>query len=325
MPDRPEAPQPRCPPADTLDLMACDQASGLSIVRLPPSSTPPPPLEVWMPRGAPQPRYLIAADVSAERVSLRPVFVGGFHAISSPVWFGSIWVVPRETPLLAGTFVFTTEGAWAGLVVDHGKTPAIVPGELVTGMARRLSSEEHGPPGTLGIAVQPLTPAVAAAAGVRAGVVVTSVDRDGPAAGKVAVTDVIEAIDGDAIATEEHWRARTARVRTAESLALGVRRDSKALAVVVTAGPVGASGATSALGVTLRVVRGRGSQVVSVLPGSVAARAGLEAGDVVTVFGDLRAPTPAQILRRFADAARADTLLVATSRGGTDRVLALEK
>jgi hypothetical protein len=323
LPQRPEAREPRCPPARTSDLMACDPASGLSIVRLSPSSTPQP--EVWMPRAAPQPRYLIAADVSAERVSLQPVFVGGFDAIASPVWSGSVWVVPRRTPLLAGTFVFTTEGAWAGLVVDHGSAQAIVPAELVAGMARRLSTTEPGPSGALGIDVQPLTPAVAAAAGATAGVVVTSVDRDGPAAGKVAVTDVIEAVDGDAIATEEHWRARSARVRTAESLVLRVRRHNQALEVVVTAAPAGGSRASSLLGVTLRVVRGRGSEIVGVQPGSVAARAGLEAGDVVTVFGDRRAPTPAEILRHFADAAPSDKVLVATSRDGTDRVSALEK
>ena len=49
---------------------------------------------------------------------------------------------------------------------------------------------------------------MASGTGAQAGVVVTWVDPQGPAAGHLAATDVIEAIDDESLFTYEHWRAR---------------------------------------------------------------------------------------------------------------------
>ena len=47
---------------------------------------------------------MIAATVSREGASLRPVFIGSLHAVASPVWFGSIWTAMRR--VVAGRNVF---------------------------------------------------------------------------------------------------------------------------------------------------------------------------------------------------------------------------
>ena len=53
------------------------------------------------------------------------------------------------------------------------------------------------------------------------------------------------------------------------------------------------------LGLTLRAVAGRGSEVLRVQPGSIAEAAGLRAGDVVVALGRTHAPAPGGHHRRF--------------------------
>ena len=62
-----------------------------------------------------------------------------------------------------------------------------------------------------------------------------------------------------------------------------------------------------------------------VAPLTAAARAGLQAGDVVTLFGDVAAPGPRQILRAWASAPGGRPLVVAVTRNGTHLMLAVER
>ena len=89
-----------------------------------------PGLMPWVPRLLDYPRYLVAADVTGDRVALRPVFTGGLFPSSSPLWPGELWAIPRSAAIAPGTFVFTTEGAFAGLCVSHGEGTALVPATL---------------------------------------------------------------------------------------------------------------------------------------------------------------------------------------------------
>ena len=86
--------------------------------------------------------------------------------------------------------------------------------------------------------MQPLTPGIAAGTGASAGVVVTWVDPQGPASGQLAVTDVIDQVDGIVIATPDHWRARVARLSEGESVLLRARRGDEVREVRITAGAV---------------------------------------------------------------------------------------
>ena len=308
--------------------LAQDRATGLSILRSP--TTDLPGLMPWAPRLLDYPRYLVAAEPAGEHVSLRPVFVSGLFSTSSPLWSGEIWVLPPATPIAAGTIVFTTDGALAGLVIDYSGGPALVPATLLLHAAERLRQDEAREPGEIGTEVQPLSPDVATATGARAGVVVTAVDPNGSAAGKLAATDVIEAVDGQDIVTREVWQARIARLHAGGTVMLRVRGKGAVREVQITALPSPASPAVeppeeAAMGVTLRAIRGVGSEVLSVAPGSRASRAGLQAGQVITVAGTQVAPTPQQMMQAFGTLPDGGVLLVAISRGSEHRVVAIEK
>jgi hypothetical protein len=319
-PYRPDEQPPAVP-----DLVARDPASGLAIARVPEATVSPPP--AWTPARLDMPRYLVAAYASPGGPALRPVFVGWLQPSASRAWASAIWLLPPRTDAAPGDFLFTTEGALAGLVIDHAGAPALVPGEVVLGAAERLRLHPPPPPGRLGVEVQALTPALASATGARAGVVVVHVDPEGPAAGRLAIGDVVEAAAGEPIASTEDWRARVARLPAGASVGLRVRRAGKPIEVTLaTAAPRAAAPETTpALGLTLRSVAGAGALVLEVAPGSAGARAGLAEGDLITRLGDRERPTAGDVLRAFRAAAAGESLLVAYTRAGSPRVTALVK
>lgn len=305
-------------------VIGSDAASGLAVVGVP--TAPPLAREVWSPQRLQRPRYLIASDVGREGVSLRPVFIGSLHPVAAPEWPGTIWAVPAQTELVPGSFVFTPDAALAGLVVEHQGGPAIVPGELLIAEANRLLSRPDASRGELGVEVQPLTPGLARATGAHGGVVVTWVDSQGAAAGALAVGDVVEVVDGETTSTARHWDVRMARLSAGQTIVLGVRRRGELhdLPLVAVAPP--ALAATPTLGLTMRrAIRGLGVEVVRVDRGSVASKAGLQAGDRITRIADIEAPTPAQVRRAFASTPDGRPVLVAVTRGEIHRVTTLEK
>ena len=302
--------------------VARDPATQMAVIRLPGGGAAAP--STWSPRRIEYPRFLVAADVSREGTSFRPVFVGSLYATMSPLWSGPIWTLPASSDLGAGTFVFNVDGALAGLVVLRDGRAAIVPGDTVMTLADRLVRDGPRRPGGLGIHVQALTHDVAAAAGNSAGAIVTWVDPQGPAAGQVGVTDVIEGIDGKLITTLEQWEASVARLAPGDSVVLDVRRRGDLLEVSLTAAAVPAPSGDRPLGLTLRRLPRIGVQVVRVDPQSAASRAELAAGDVITRVNDIEAPTAAQVSRAF-ETPLAGPVLIGVTRGETHHVMALER
>ncbi len=221
--------------------------------------------------------------------------------------------------------MFTIDGEVAGLVVERDGRHAIVPAATVVAVADRLAREEPGRPGHLGIQAQALTPGLAAATGASLGVIVTWVDPNGPAAKRIEVTDVIEGVGSEALTTLEHWEARQSRLVEGEAVVLGVRRGGKVRDVPLTAASAPAPVGRSSLGLTLRAIRRVGVEVVRVEPGSAAFRAGLEAGDVITRFGGVNAPSAAQVSRMFAATAGDMPVLAVITRRDAHLVVALEK
>jgi hypothetical protein len=309
-------------PADT--VLAADRATGLAIVRE--SRGDVPGVMPWAPRLLDYPRYLVAADVAGDHVALRPVFIGGLFPAMSPLWSGEIWLLPPATAIAPGTFVFTTEAAFAGLGVSHDGQAAMVPAALLYRSVERMQQLRN--PGDLGITVQPLSSSLASATGASTGVVVTEIDPDGPAAGTLVPTEVIEAIGGEELQTIEHWRARAARVASGETLTLRVRGGDGVREVAVTAGalvPPAQPADDPTLGLRLRLIPKVGVEVLSVQPRSRGARAGIAPGDRITVAGGRPSPTPAQLTRLFASLPQGESILVAVARGGERRVMAIEK
>lgn len=303
-------------------ILAHDAASGLAVARVPMAAPTSPPVP-WMPRRLQQSRYLIASDVSAEGVSLRPVFVGSLDPIDSPLWSDSLWGVPGRTDLAPGSFLFTNSAELVGLVIADGGGIAIVPGATVLAEADRLLAMPPGFPGTIGIEVQDLTTTVASVTGASMGVVVTWVDA-GAAREQLMPGDVIEAVDGRELATRQHWDVRVARLSVGESLTLRVRRrgEIREVALAATA-PVAPS--SRPLGLTLRMRPKVGAEVVRVERASAADRAGLTVGDVITLVAEVSAPTPAQVLRSFAAAGQGQRVIVAVTRGDAHFVTTLER
>lgn len=309
--------------ADT--VLALDRATGLAVVRHERGDMPG--VMPWAPRLLDYPRYLVAADVAGMHVALRPVFIGGLFPAMSPLWGGELWALPPSTPIAPGTFVFSTEGALAGLCVSHGGEAALVPAALLLNVVQRVQ-QRGGEAGYVGIDIQQLAPAIASAAGASTGVVISAVDPAGAAAGSVVPTEVIEAVDGEEMHTTDHWRARTARVRAGDTLTLRVRNAEGVRDVVVTAAPqtpATDAGGDASLGLRLRTVPKMGVEVLSVEPRSRAARAAIREGDVVTVVAGQSAPTAAQMTRAFASLPPGGSLLVAITRGDEHRVAVIEK
>jgi hypothetical protein len=306
-----------------IPCLVSDRATGLTIVQSPPA--PLPGLMPWAPRLVDYPRYLVAAELVGEQVSLRPVFVGALLPTNSALWSGEIWVLPPATSIVPGTFVFTTDGAFAGLAVEHNGRTAIVPANLLLKMAENLLREGRRPPGEIGVSVQPVSSAMASASGAGAGVIVTSIDPTGPAAGKLIETDVIEAVDGQAIVTPEHWRARVARLHPGETVMLRVRTKGEIRDVSIAAVEplkVPEESADPSLGLRLRAIPDVGAEVLSVQPRSRAARAGIRPRDVITVASGQPSPTPAQIMRADAALPEKGSMLMAIARG-TERLVAV--
>lgn len=310
-----------------VDVRRRDEATGITIVTVADADLPQ--ASVWSPRTIDYPRYLVAVDVDSDGISLRPVFVARLSSLTTPMWPDSLWALPPQTALAPGTFVLASEGSLAGLVVEEAGRRAIVPGSVVLQVADRLLQERDAPDGQIGVSVQPMSPAIRSATGARTGVVVTWVERDGPAAA-LAAMDVIEAIDGQEILTPSHWRARIARLKAGETIQLRVRagdevRDVAIVAAPVATAPVAGETAPDSLGLTLRTRRGIGVEVIDVDPRSAAARAGLEPGDLITAIGPQTSPTSSQVSTAYNMVSSGATVLVAITRGDGHHVVALDK
>jgi S1-C subfamily serine protease len=155
---------------------------------------------------------------------------------------------------------------------------------------------------------------------------VSWVDPEGPAAGLVAVTDIIESIETTATLTVETWQVRAARLAAGDEVNLRIRRDGVVHAVTVVAAAIrGAPPAIPALGATFRARPRAGAEVTAIDRGSVADRAGLRPGDLVTRVGSVAAPTPAQLTGAFSALESAQVLLAAVTRDDDHFVLELVK
>ena len=306
-------------------VVASDRATGLAIVRRLPSELSVP--VQWVPRLLDYPRYLVAVDVAGANVALRPVFVSGLFPTESALWTGEVWGLSPATPITPGTFLFSIEGALVGMCVNHQGVPAIVPAPLLSAAWERLQAQRLAA-GDIGIAIQPLTPAIASAVGAASGVVVSAVDPTGAAEGALVPTEVIEAVDGQNVPTPDHWRARIARARAGEVLTLRLRSRDGVREVPVVAAPLATRPLPAedpTLGLTLRTIPKVGAQVLTVARQSAGARAGLQGGDVITVVDGSRSPTSSQLMRSFALLPDNGSLLLAVTRGQEHRVLVLQR
>jgi S1-C subfamily serine protease len=305
------------------EIVATDRVTGLAIVRTAEDAAPvgvPP----WMPQSLKSPQYFMATVGTPAGVSLRPVLVASMHESHSPAWSGAIWSVPEGTDLAPSSFVFTTSGEIAGLVVREPTGLAIVPWEVEREEATRIIDGERNPAVDLRMEVRALTPALAKATGATQGVVVAWVDSRGPAAKHLLVGDVIMSVNARSITDTRDWEVASSRLPVG-AVTMHVRRRGKPLDVQFTAPAVTTSPGAAALGLTMRRVPGVGVTIVRIDPRSAASAARLQEGDIITLVGHITAPTAAQIGDAFRSARPGEAIMLAITRGQTHLVVGLVK
>jgi membrane-associated protease RseP (regulator of RpoE activity) len=314
-------PRARLDPVSGLEVVARDRGTGLTVVRVGTTRLQSMPAW-WMPERPDAPRYLAAAEMLHESVSLRPVFVSGLMPVTVAGWSGRIWRLPSGLDVPGGTPLFTGAGELAGLVVVTGGVAEITPADTLFADVRRLLEQEEGAvPGDLGISTRTLTPAVASATGVTRGVVVTRIAD--LAASRLAIGDVIDSIDGIPLSDSREWDVRVSRVTAGAAVDLSVWRDGVKRQVTVVAEAVRADGRP--LGLVMRWVSGIGSEIVRVEPASAGEAAGLMKGDLITSIGESRSPTPSRIEQTFSRTTAGRPLVIGISRNDVDEVVALVK
>jgi len=307
-------------------VLAYDPASGIAVVRVPgPRPDPAPALATWTPRQFQQSRYLLAADVSPEGMSLQPIFVGWLNRVNNALWTDPLWGVPAHTDLSPGMFLFTSRAELAGVVIAYGGRPAIVPGGTVLAEAERLLAAPPAPAGRIGVEVQSLSAPIASLTGALSGVVVTWVDPEGAARGQLMAGDVIETVDGRAFTSRQQWDVRVARLAVGETLHVAARRRGQLRDVVLVATAAPPVPASRSLGLTLRTRTGMGAEILRIEQGSAADRAGLIPGDVITLVADVAAPTSSRVVRSYASTRQGERVMVGIMRGEEHFVTTLER
>lgn len=302
--------------------IARDRVTGLTVMRT--SASSPSPRRIWTPQREGFSRYLLFTDAATAGTSLRPMFVGSLANIPSARWQTPVWLLPRQVRVPEGSFVFTTAGALAGLVVEEPEGQAIVPADAVVAAAERLLRTEQAPAGSLGITVQDITPPLRKATQIASGVIVAHVDEDGPAAGQLVPTDVIDRMNDQPIGNRSAWDAHAGRLSAGQRVSLRVRRNGQIVDIQLIAAAA-APAQPPALGLTMRSRPRLGTEITRVDAGSIAERAGIETGDVLVRAGNLSLPTPTQVNASFAALPSGGAMLVAVARGDRHFVVALAK
>jgi hypothetical protein len=308
-------------------ILARDNARDLAVLSVPDA----PDAVVTLPPAVlrPGPRYVAIVEATARGPVLRPVYVGRTDMFQDPRTTSPLLsLAALQHALPRGAAVFSLAGNFLGLAVDGGTSATVVPGDILRAAADSARQVEETR-GDLGFTVEPLTRSLMRATGAERGVVVNYVHPRGPAIETMEMGDVVTAIDGTPVTTPAGFQ-QVVQSRTPGSEAtLDVLRLGKPLTLPIivrdtTGVPLPPPGPDDP-GFVLRAIPDLGAEVVSVRAGGRAARAGLQAGDVVIKVDGRTAPTPAALLAAFRQTPGGSALLLVVQRGADHRVLALER
>ena len=258
------------------------------------------------------PVYVVAVEGTQAGVTLRPVFLGRGDRFGSARWtrpllpLGGIAVAP-------GALLFSLSGEFVGCVVIENGAPAIAGASDVLATIEKLASAPLTVPASLGIAVQPLTPLLAAATGAGRGIVVAEVDPDGPASSVLRPADVITALGGEPLDSPDRLLLQIVSRPIGQSVTVTVIRNRESLTVTLPLAAAEGETARERRFVGFERTGNVGTRVIETGQGRGYPSAELRPGDIVVSAGELSDPTPVQV-RRLLDTAPPDTLVIFTIR-----------
>jgi S1-C subfamily serine protease len=300
----------------TATLLSVDPVRRLAHIRVP--TGPVPALSQLRLESLPTPLYVVVVEGTQAGVTLRPVFLGRSDRFGSSRWsrpllpLGGIAVSP-------GALLFSLAGEFIGAAVIEDGAPAIVGARDLFDTVARLVSTPQSRASDLGIAVQALTPELAAATGSHSGIVVSEVFADGPAATVLQPGDVITSSGTTSIHDPDELLLRIASRPPGESMPITFVRNGESRTATL---PLRDATPQTVAAAPIALVgeRGVGTRVQS---GRAAPIPGLQPGDVVTRAGATAAPTPFQLRRVLAAPTTSGFVILVVRRDGRQRVVAV--
>ncbi len=240
----------------------------------------------------------------------------------------------------SGGPLFTQNGEVVGvnsaIITPSGGSVGIgfaIPSNMVKSIVAQLEAHGHVTRGYLGVETQAVTPAMIAAlhlpSGDTQGALVAAVEPNSPAAkAGFQPGDVVRSVDGKPVADPRALAVAIAGVHPGSTASIGVMRNGSQETLTATvanladqnlASGSGGSGEHQAgLGVALGTLTPRlrselnvpmdteGAVVMQVAPGSPAARAGIQRGDIIMGVGNEKVSSPAEAARLVHEALRKD-------------------
>ena len=236
------------------------------------------------------------------------------------------------------TAIFSRSGGYMGIGFA-------IPSNLANGIAGQLMEHGSVTRGQLGIVIQPLTAALAESFNIDQGdgILVSQVNADSPAErGGLEVGDIIVSYADKPVSDIGEFRNRVALTPPGEKRSLTIIRDGRQKKMSITVGELQeettAAGNESAhatdLGVTVQALTpeiaaqldvepGKGVVVSNVVPGSVAALAGIRPRMVILEVDRKAVTNPREFGRAIDTADAAGRVLLLVSLDGIQRYLAL--
>ena len=215
------------------------------------------------------------------------------------------------------TAIFSPSGGSVGVAFD-------IPADTIKLIIQQLKDKGHVTRGWIGVQIQPVTPTIAEAIGLKTpeGALVAQLEPNSPAA-KVGIEigDVITSVNGEAVKDSRDLARRIAAMTPGTAINVSVFRNGQEKMITVTLGelPRTSVEATAAeqraaseaptLGLTLAPASSvpsagdRGVVITEINPTGRAAESGLQTGDVIVEVGNNAVNTPADV-RKMVDEAR---------------------
>lgn len=298
----------------TAAVLAVDPIRRIARIRVPHATVPQ--LSQVPLASLPTPLYIVVVEGTQAGVTLRPVFLGRGDRYGSSRWsrpllpLGGIAVSP-------GALLFLLSGEFIGTVVMENGAPAIVGARDVLETGERLAATASAP-SDIGIAVQPLTPALATALGAPRGVVVSETRSGSPAEGQLEPGDVITAVDDWSTDNPDDLLLRLASHSAGDTVTITAVRngETRTMKVVFEAAKLAEPEASLALAAE----RGVGTRVEA---GAEVSAPGLKPGDTITRAGRTIAPTPVQLRKLLTQPMATGFAVLIIRRDGRQRVVAV--